>query len=109
MSIRGLRRAHLYVGDYSNDSVCRAFGASAEVVAEPITMMSLAGVGKRVILIPEPMKLGGAPTTPLVRTIETNLPYSERVTRWFVVSAVEKLRAASTAAGNSGEPYRPYY
>jgi hypothetical protein len=40
-------------------------------VAKPITSTSLAGVGERMILIPELMKLGGAAITPMVKTIAT--------------------------------------
>ena len=50
-----------------DSEIVRAFGASADAVGKPITSTSLAGVGERMILIPELMKLGGAAITPMVK------------------------------------------
>lgn len=61
-----------------DSEIVRAFGASAEAVGKPITSTSLAGVGERMILIPELMKLGGAAITPMVKNIASKLADKKR-------------------------------
>jgi replicative superfamily II helicase len=61
-----------------DSEIVRAFGASAEAVRKPITSASLAGVGERMILIPELMKLGGEAIAPMVKTIATDLAGKSR-------------------------------
>jgi replicative superfamily II helicase len=61
-----------------DSEIVRTFGASPEAVAKPITSTSLAGVGERMILVPELMKLGGAAITPMVKDIATKLAQRKR-------------------------------
>ncbi len=65
------RRIYMSATIADDSEIVRTFGASPESVAEPITSTSLAGVGERMILVPELMKLGGAPITPMVKGIST--------------------------------------
>ena len=72
------RRIYMSATIADDSEIVRAFGASAEAVGKPITSASLAGVGERMILIPELMKLGGAAITPMVKTIATRLAENKR-------------------------------
>jgi replicative superfamily II helicase len=72
------RRIYMSATIGDDSEIVRAFGASVEAVGKPITSASLAGVGERMILIPELMNLGGAPITPLVKTIATKLAECKR-------------------------------
>jgi replicative superfamily II helicase len=72
------RRIFMSATIADDSEIVRAFGASADAVGKPITSASLAGVGERMILIPELMKLGGAAITPMVKTIATTLAGKER-------------------------------
>ena len=67
------RRIYMSATIADDSEIVRAFGASAEAAGKPITSTSLAGVGERMILIPELMKLGGAAITPMVKQIATKL------------------------------------
>ncbi|ESY85142.1 hypothetical protein, partial [Mesorhizobium sp. LNHC229A00] len=72
------RRIYMSATIADDSEIVRAFGATAEAVGKPITSTSLAGVGERMILVPELMKLGGAPITPMVKKIATTLAEGER-------------------------------
>jgi replicative superfamily II helicase len=65
------RRIYMSATIADDSEIVRTFGASPEAVAKPITSASLAGVGERMILVPELMKLGGAAITPMVKGIST--------------------------------------
>lgn len=67
------RRIYMSATIADDSEIVRAFGAAADAVGKPITSTSLAGVGERMILIPELMKLGGVPITPMVKQIATHL------------------------------------
>ncbi len=67
------RRIYMSATIADDSEIVRAFGASADAVSKPITSTSLAGVGERMILIPELMKLGGLAIMPLVKNIATKL------------------------------------
>ena len=67
------RRIYMSATIADDSEIVRAFAASADAVGKPITSTSLAGVGERMILIPELMKLGGAAITPMVKQIATKL------------------------------------
>jgi replicative superfamily II helicase len=67
------RRIYMSATIADDSEIVRAFGASADAVAKPIASTSLAGVGERMILIPELMKLGGTAITPMVKQIATKL------------------------------------
>ena len=67
------RRIYMSATIADDSEIVRTFGASPEAVAKPITSTSLAGVGERMILVPELMKLGGVPITPMVKNIATKL------------------------------------
>ncbi len=54
------RRIYMSATIADDSEIVRTFGASPEAVSKPITSTSLAGVGERMILVPELMKLGGA-------------------------------------------------
>jgi len=67
------RRIYMSATIADDSEIVRAFAASADAVSKPITSTSLAGVGERMILIPELMKLGATPITPMVKNIATEL------------------------------------
>jgi replicative superfamily II helicase len=67
------RRIYMSATIADDSEIVRAFGAAADAVGKPITSTSLAGVGERMILIPELMKLGGTAITPMVKNIATKL------------------------------------
>jgi replicative superfamily II helicase len=67
------RRIYMSATIADDSEIVRTFGASPEAVGKPITSASLAGVGERMILVPELMKLGGAAITPIVKGIATDL------------------------------------
>jgi replicative superfamily II helicase len=73
-----LRRIYMSATIADDSEIVRAFGASADAVGKPITSTSLAGVGERMILIPELMKLGGTAITPMVKNIATKLAENKR-------------------------------
>lgn len=72
------RRIYMSATIADDSEIVRAFGASADAVGKPITSTSLAGVGERMILIPELMKLGGTAITPMVKNIATKLAEEKR-------------------------------
>ena len=67
------RRIYMSATIADDSEIVRAFGASPDAVGNPITSTSLAGVGERMILIPELMRLGGAPIVPMVKHIADHL------------------------------------
>ncbi|MEJ1967785.1 MAG: hypothetical protein WDN03_03975 [Rhizomicrobium sp.] len=57
-----------------DSEIVRTFGASADAVGSPITSASLAGVGERMILVPELMKLGiNTAITPLAKKLAKDI------------------------------------
>jgi replicative superfamily II helicase len=72
------RRIYMSATIADDSEIVRAFGAAADAVGKPITSTSLAGVGERMILIPELMKLGGAAITPMVKNIASKLAEKKR-------------------------------
>jgi len=72
------RRVYMSATIADDSEIVRTFGAAPDAVAKPITSTSLAGVGERMILVPELMKLGGAATTPMVKNIATKLAEHKR-------------------------------
>lgn len=67
------RRIYMSATIADDSEIVRTFGASAEAVGSPITSTSLAGVGERMILVPELMKLGSRPITPLTKNLATSI------------------------------------
>lgn len=67
------RRIYMSATIADDSEIVRAFAASADAVSKPISSTSLAGVGERMILIPELMKLGATAITPMVKNIATKL------------------------------------
>jgi replicative superfamily II helicase len=67
------RRIYMSATIADDSEIVRTFGASLDAVGKPITSASLAGVGERMILVPELMRLGGAAITPMVKNIATTL------------------------------------
>ena len=67
------RRIYMSATIADDSEIVRAFGASRDAIGDPITSTSLAGVGERMILIPELMKLGGEPIGPIVKNIADHL------------------------------------
>lgn len=72
------RRIYMSATIADDSEIVRTFGASADAVGKPITSASLAGVGERMILIPELMKLSGTPITPMVKNIAVKLAENKR-------------------------------
>ena len=72
-TFEGARHRIYMSATIADDSeIVRTFGASSEAIGKPITSTSLAGVGERMILVPELMKLG-TPVRQTVKSIATNL------------------------------------
>ena len=67
------RRIYMSATIADDSEIVRAFDASPESVGSPITSQSLAGVGERMILIPELMRIGGVPIMPLVKNIASTV------------------------------------
>lgn len=63
------RRIYMSATIADDSEIVRTFGASKAAIAKPITSASLAGVGERMILVPELMELGGAAIQPMVKKI----------------------------------------
>lgn len=66
------RRIYMSATIADDSEIIRTFDASGESISKPITSTSLAGVGERMILVPELMDFG-TPIRPLVKYIATNL------------------------------------
>ncbi len=72
------RRVYMSATIADDSEIVRAFGAATEAVGKPLTSTSLAGVGERMILIPELMNLGGTAITPMVKKIAEHLAKNNR-------------------------------
>ena len=66
---RCARRVYMSATIADDSEIVRTFGASKCAVSNPVTSESLAGVGERMILVPELMKLGAAPILPMVEKV----------------------------------------
>jgi replicative superfamily II helicase len=97
------RRIYMSATIADDSEIVRAFGALPDAVGKPITSASLAGVGERMILIPELMKLGGAPIIPMVKNIADHLAKHGRgaVILTPSGSAAEKWTDAATYPNSS--------
>ena len=67
------RRIYMSATIADDSEIVRAFAASPEAIGKPITSTSLAGVGERMILIPELMNLGDTAIIPMVKQLSTKL------------------------------------
>lgn len=115
------RRIYMSATIADDSEIVRAFGATAEAVSDPITSTSLAGVGERMILIPELMKLGGTPITPMVKYFAKALAETKRgaailspsgpaAEKWTDIAAypsTTKDVAAQISAMQAGESFGP--
>jgi len=115
------RRIYMSATIADDSEIVRTFGVSQEAVAKPLTSASLAGVGERMILVPELMKLGGAATVPMVKKIATKLASKKRgvtilspsgtaAKAWADIAEYpETTKAVSekVAAMQAGETYGP--
>jgi hypothetical protein len=112
------RRIYMSATIADDSEIVRTFGASPEAVAKPITSTSLAGVGERMILVPELMKLGGAAITPMVKDIATTLAQRKRGVailappvpsprRGLMWPNIPKRRRPSPSASEQCRPARP--
>lgn len=63
------RRIYMSATIADDSEIVRTFGASPDAVGRPIQSSSLAGVGERMILVPELMPLGNVAITPMVKQI----------------------------------------
>jgi replicative superfamily II helicase len=72
------RRIYMSATIADDSEIVRTFGASPEAVEKPITSDSLAGVGERMILVPELMNLGDEAITPLIKNIAKWLSQHKR-------------------------------
>ena len=72
------RRIYMSATIADDSEIVRTFGASKRAVSKPVTSESLAGVGERMILVPELMKLGAAPILPMVKGIARKIAEAER-------------------------------
>lgn len=115
------RRIYMSATIADDSEIVRAFDASADAVGKPITSTSLAGVGERMILIPELMKLGGAAINPMVKAIANKLaenkqgavvlsPSGQAADKWTDIAAYPNTAKDVTqhvAAMQKGESYGP--
>ena len=67
------RRIYMSATIADDSEIVRTFGASSDAVGNPISSASLAGVGERMILIPELMKTNDVAIKPMVEKIATKL------------------------------------
>jgi replicative superfamily II helicase len=67
------RRIYMSATIADDSEIVRTFDASATAVRKPISSISLAGVGERMILVPGLMKLAGVPIDSLVRHIALDI------------------------------------
>lgn len=72
------RRIYMSATIADDSEIVRAFDASPGSVGTPITSQSLAGVGERMILIPELMKIGSQPIMPLAKNLATWVSTNQR-------------------------------
>ncbi|MBP1884983.1 DEAD/DEAH box helicase family protein [Sinorhizobium mexicanum] len=63
------RRIYMSATIADDSDIVRTFGASPTAIGTPIQSSSLAGVGERMILVPELMPLGEVAITPMVKQI----------------------------------------
>lgn len=61
-----------------DSEIVRTFDADRMAVAEPLTSSSLAGVGERMILVPELMRIGATPIRPLMKRVATKVTYAKK-------------------------------
>src|ERR1700732_4699563 len=115
------RRIYMSATIADDSEIVRAFGASPDAVSKPITSTSLAGVGERMILIPELMKLGGAPIRPMVKYFADELaklgrgavilsPSGPSADKWTDIATYPKdstAVAAQVAAMQAGTSFGP--
>jgi len=115
------RRIYMSATIADDSEIVRTFGASADAVGKPITSASLAGVGERMILIPELMKLADTPITPMVKNIAVKLAENKRgaailtpsgaaAEQWKDVAeypSTAKVVAEQIAAMQAGASYGP--
>jgi replicative superfamily II helicase len=115
------RRIYMSATIADDSEIVRAFGASPAAVGKPIMSTSLAGVGERMILIPELMKLGGAPIAPMVKSIAGHLakhhrgavilsPSGPAAKKWTDVATYPNTAtavAAQVAAMRAGTSFGP--
>jgi replicative superfamily II helicase len=83
------RRIYMSATIADDSEIVRTFGASIEAVSTPITSTSLAGVGERMILVPQLMKLGGKAINPMVKKIATELASKKKGVAILVPSGAE--------------------
>lgn len=67
------RRIYMSATIADDSEIVRTFDASVAAVAKPISSVSLAGVGERMILVPNLMKLSGVPIGSLVKHIAKDI------------------------------------
>ena len=72
------RRIYMSATIADDSEIVRAFDASRNAVAKPITSESLAGVGERMILVPSFMKLGGQAILPMIKATAAKLAKNKR-------------------------------
>jgi hypothetical protein len=67
------RRIYMSATIADDSEIVRTFDASVTAVGKPISSISLAGVGERMILVPGLMKLAGVPIDSLVKHIALDI------------------------------------
>lgn len=61
------RRIYVSATIADDSDIIRTFGAAAGSVSKPVTSVSLAGVGERMILVPQLMELGNTAIMPMIK------------------------------------------
>jgi replicative superfamily II helicase len=72
------RRVYMSATIADDSEIIRTFDATLEGVSKPITSVSLAGVGERMILVPELMELGDTAIGPLIKDYSQRIAKSKR-------------------------------
>jgi replicative superfamily II helicase len=115
------RRIYMSATIADDSEIIRTFGATKDAITKPVTSASLAGVGERMILVPELMKLSGLPITPLVKEIAKDLagnkkgvailsPSGAAAKRWTDIANYPETSgdvSAHVAAMQTGETFGP--
>jgi replicative superfamily II helicase len=115
------RRTYMSATIADDSEIVRTFDASPTAVGKPISSTSLAGVGERMILVPELMEIGGVPITNLVKNITKGIaqqkagvavlvPSGVVAKTWEDVASYPKTTdavAASIAGMQNGNSYGP--
>lgn len=102
------RRVYMSATIADDSEIIRTFDAALAGVSKPITSVSLAGVGERMILVPELMELGETAVEPLIKDYSQKIANSKRGVTILTPSrpAAEKWKDVANCPGTTEEVAR---